>query len=359
MPITRRVMNRFQERDRLPYLEVEEREAKIVLLPGFIVGFAMAVVGAARLILLGFIAGIAIGFAITWASPRHLPTETWIRDLLRYYLARPKTVYQAATETDQPQSEGGLAEYNPLVTAEDTRELTAIYRAWPGAGTIERTDGTMEAFVEIDPANRDFAQSEEWATAQENARAFANQNLTFNMKYHVTTRSFPVHRLVEDIDDRLSDPDVQENETFEELLREYRETRPESLEGTQQFHFYIGVEVSPVEVYGEQQEKTALERLADLPVVGVLLNVVVSKSDGLSDDEIRQRMFTELDDRVRTVEDEFVGAIDDWESRRLSTAELFGLAVDFWNGVEHDQGDVDGLLRESPALRRERRGDEQ
>jgi len=42
----------------------------------------------------------------------------------------------------------------------------------------------------------------------------------------------------------------------------------------------------------------------------------------------------------------------------LSTVELFLLAMDFWNGEEHDYDDASNAVRERPVVGHERRDDD-
>lgn len=69
----------------------------------------------------------------------------------------------------------------------------------------------MEAFIEVAPANTDFAMSGDWQSVQAAGEAFVNSELRFPLTVHTTTRSFPVDRLVDQLEDRLDDPDVEAN----------------------------------------------------------------------------------------------------------------------------------------------------
>jgi len=86
----------------------------------------------------------------------------------------PEAADRTTNETEE-RNEGGLANYTPFKPDERTQDLTNIKRAWPGAGAIQRTDGTMEAFIEIDPGNMDFAMSDDWAQLQNAGEDFANK----------------------------------------------------------------------------------------------------------------------------------------------------------------------------------------
>jgi len=168
-----------------------------------------------------------------------------IRQTTASYVQCPRGARQYSTnETER--NEGGLANYTPFKPDERTQDLTNVKRAWPGAGAIQRADGTMEAFIEIDPGNMDFAMSDDWAQLQEAGEEFANKELDSKLKLHATTRSFPVEQITETIEERLNDEDVKQNPIFRELLEEYRETRPKEMRdrGIQQVRYYIGVEVT-------------------------------------------------------------------------------------------------------------------
>jgi len=145
------------------------------------------------------------------------------RDVYRY-LKRPQVTFSAPADADtstneSERNEGGLANYTPFQPDERTQDLTNIKRAWPGAGAIQREDGAMEAFIEIDPANMDFAMSDDWAQLQDAGEEFANKELDSKLKLHATTRSFPVEQITETIEDRLTDEDVTENPIFKRTPR--------------------------------------------------------------------------------------------------------------------------------------------
>lgn len=91
-------------------------------------------------------------------------------------------------------------------------------------------------------------------------------------------------------------------------------------------------------------------------MVGVLFTPFVTRRSAERRGERRQEMADLLDDRVRTVQSEFVENVSDWSARRLSTLELFTLAAEFWTGEEYD--DPERLLRTVPAVDSQRRGDE-
>lgn len=268
-------MDELGEENRIPIINVDEGDVYVLF--GFpIAGLLLAgLVGSDTLVLPFVLTGIVLGVAAVYASPSHLAASTWLADVYRYYCKRPRFTYSApdhaATDeaTDATHNEGGLINYTPFTPDERTQDLTNIERAWPGAGTIQRTDRTMEAFLEVDPGNMDFAMSGDWAHVQEVAGEFANKELDYSLKFHATTRSFPVENLITQIDARLGDEDVANNPVFQELLTEYREQRPRELEGTQQIRYFIGVQVTPMDVYNRYRDEQLWE--IDTLVVGAVL----------------------------------------------------------------------------------------
>nr|WP_120246776.1 hypothetical protein [Halopiger aswanensis] len=362
---SRRIMNHLGEENRIPIVNVDEGDVYILLgfpIAGLLLG---GVSGVDALTLPLALVGLSLGVAAVYASPSHLSAATWLTDVYRYYCKRPRVTYSAPnkehaqTHSEMTKNKGGVINYTPFAPDERTQDLTNIERAWPGAGAIQRTDGSMEAFLEVDPGNMDFAMSGDWAHVQEIASEFANKELDSTLKFHATTRSFPVADLITQIEDRLDDEDVDENPIFEELLEEYREQRPRELEGTQQIRCFIGVQVHPFEVYNRYQtERSPVEKLTTLPVIGILFNPFVTRREDLGDAELRAKMFEKLDKRCRTVQTELIQKAPGWSARRLSTVELFVLSMDFWNGEEHDYDDASNAVRDQPILGSQRRDED-
>ncbi|QLG28978.1 hypothetical protein HUG10_16180 [Halorarum halophilum] len=354
---SRRIMDAIGEESRLPIINIPEGD--VYVLVGFpTVGLLLGgLTGIDVLVLPLVLLGILTGVAAVVASPSHLPAGTWLGDVARYYLARPRVTVAAPTghSSDEAnaarQTDGGVREYSPFTPDERTQDLTGLERAWPGAGAIEQSDGTMVGMLQLDPANMDFAMSGDWASRQAVAEKFANNDLDFPLTLHATTRPFPVEQLIDQIDDRLMDDDVAANPVFRELLEEYRERRPADLAETQQLHYYLGVEVTPFEVYNRHtDERPPAERLSRIPVLGVLVTPFVTRRERLTEGELRAELFDLLDRRCRAVETELVGATGGWSSHRLDTPELYLLAMEFWNGETHEYGDAAAAVSTVPAI---------
>jgi hypothetical protein len=151
---------------------------------------------------------------------------------------------------------------------------------------------------------------------------------------------------------------VSDNPAFQELLEEYRERRPTDLADTQELRYYIGVEVARREVYNRyEQEQTPGQKLAEIPILGLLFRPFVARRREFEEAELHAAMFEKLDERIRSVQSEFIENVSGWSATRLSTLELFLLNMEFWNGEEYDQDDGSGVLREEPAVQCEPRED--
>lgn len=360
----RRIMDDLGEENRVPIVNVDEGDVYVLL--GFPIGGLLLAgfTGIDALFMPLTLVGVVVGVASVYASPSHISAASWLGDVYRYYCKRPRVSYNVPDETnsvrnpsDSTTNEGGLVSYTPVAVDEPTQELTNIDRAWPGAGAVQRSDGTVEAFIEIEPGNMDFAMSGDWAQVQDAAAEFANKELEYALKFHATTRSFPVEELTDRIEDRLTDEDVTANPIFQELLVEYREQRPQELDGTQQVRYFIGVQVTPLEVYNRyRDESSPAEKLTTLPVVGFLFNPFITRRENLSDAELRAKMFEKLDRRCQSVQTELIQKVTGWSARRLSTVELFLLSMEFWNGDEHEYDDAAHPMREHQILDSQRRG---
>ncbi|WP_058365566.1 hypothetical protein [Haloparvum sedimenti] len=347
-PARRRIMDAIGEETRVPLFNVTEGDLYVLL--GFpVAGLLTAAFSGVDALLAPLVGlGIVLGVAAVSATPTHRSAASWLADVGRFYLLRPRVTQREPTNDDtaaqdrrRQSPDRSLSEYLPFTVDETTQELTQIERTWPDAAAVQRTDGTMEAFLEVRPGNMDFAMADDWASVQAAGAAFANDELDFPLTVYATTRTFPTDQLVAQLEERLTDPDVSDNPVFEQLVEEYRRERPDELADTQQVRYYLGVEVAPYEVYERHDdERSPAQRLTTIPVLGVLVRPFVTRRERLTEAELRGRALSKLDDRIRAVQTELVGTVSGWSARRLSTVELFGLALRFWTGSEREQPPV-------------------
>lgn len=360
-------MNRIGRIDRVPYLGVSWGDMYVPLgLSGgvLVVGsFAGIRGGGIWALVVGAVAG---GWLLVRASPGHIPTWTWMQDMWTYLL-RPAQTYSTSADADPSvKTEGGLANKTPFVPRSDerTEDYVGVERAWPGAGAILRPDGRMEAMIEIEPTNMDFAMPAEWRQLQQHCRQFANETLPTmgEFKLHATTHPFDVDDLVDRLDGRLHDDDVRERPVIRDLIREYRNRRPEAMaeRGTNRIRFYVVVTVAPSEVSTAYLgEKTPLEKLAETPLLGLLFSPFVTRTADLPRHERHEAMFETLEERTRAATTGLVQDAPGWSARRLSTLEMVALGARFWNGDDDGFREVEQVVRETPAMQqtREEQGD--
>jgi len=344
----RRIMTRLGESHRVPLVNV--REGDFAVLVGFpIAGLLAGSLLWDLLVVPLALAGVAIGVATVYAAPSHRTAWTWLGDVARYSFGRPRYTLSALADAASDGTAGSAAAYSPFVPDERTQDLTNVARAWPGTGVIEREDGAMEAFIKVTPANMDFAMSGDWERIQTVGERFANDELSFPLTVYTTTRAFPADRLVSRLTDRRDDPDVASNDAFAALITEYCDRRPADLADSRQHRYYLGVTVAPSDLAGRHEgESTPGERLTEIPIIGTLLAPLVAGRDVREGATRRQAMYERVREQLRSVESEIVEPIEGWESRRLSTLELFVLTAEFWNGVEYD--DIERLFATEPAV---------
>ena len=356
----RRLMDQFGEESRIPVLNIDEGDVGVLLAVPLVGLFVAGLSGYEAFALPLVTAGLGIGVAIVYVTPAHLNAWEWVRAGSRFLL-RPRITYNVSvdedgnTDGDHIRNEGGLANRMPLKPDERTQDITNVRRAWPEVGAIERTDGTMEAFLELSPGNMDFAMSGDWAQLQQVGEEFANNELDWPLTFHATTRAFPVEGLVDQIEARLSDPDVTVNPTFRELLEEYRAQRPAEMraQGIQEIRYFIGVEIDELAVYDRYRtERTPAEKLTAFPILGFLFNPFVTRRESLSHGERRERMFEKLDERLESVQQGFIQSASGWSARRLTTAELFTLNMTFWNGQGCESDSIESLIETDPSVDR-------
>ena len=351
---TRRIMDGLGETSRLPLFGIEEGDVGVLFggpLLGVVIG---SLVGLDAFVLPLSCAGLMCSVMIVYAAPRHLSAWTWLRNVARYILVRPRVTLGTPADTERASTQGGLVDRLPITLDERTQDLTAIERAWPGVGAVERSDGALQGYLELHPDTMDFAMSGDWAALQQTAATFANTEIEFPLRLYVTTRSFPVEILIDRLDDRLDDPSLEATPTLQRLIEEYREQRPAELDETQELHYYLGTEVDRFEVYTrDERERTPSEKLAAIPLVGLLFTPFVTRRTTYTESEIHDRMVDLLDRRLQTIDTEFVDQVPGWTTTRCSTLDLIGLAAQFWSGTS-----VEGLeYRREPAVDAERRGD--
>lgn len=344
----RAALRNLDNQDVIPYLGIRKAEGKFVagcIVAGMVLG---QLGGVPELFILTVGGSLFFAMTAVYASPSHLTTWRYIKDLARYAW-RPSIIFAASDEAPQEmKNEGGLANRTPFKVDTRTQDLTNIQKAWTGAGAVLRTDGRVEAMVEIRADNMDFARAPEWMARQEAAKEYANKSLEDSLKIHATTESYDIQQVINRLEDRLSDPDIRDSATKRALLEEYRERRPGEIKdrGTQTVRAFIPVSVRKREVTDSYQGETSgLQKLAQIPVLGILFSPFTRTTGDMDEQELNQAVLDELDHRVhQEVMSEFVQKMPGYSGRRLSTLEIFTLNARFFNGNKPVYDDLQDVV---------------
>jgi hypothetical protein len=349
-------MDGLGEQSRLPLLNIEEGDVGILLGTPLLALLVTILTGVDVLVLPSLVCGLALGAMVVYAAPRHLSAVEWLNAVTRWALLRPRVTLGTPADTDRPSTTGGPVEYLPITLDERTQDLTQIKRAWPGVGGVERADGALQGYLELHPDTMDFAQSGDWAGIQETAETFANTEVEFSLRLYVTTRAFPVEPMVDRLEQRLAGQGLETTPELRTLIEEYRDSRPVDLDGTRELHYYLGTSVERLDVYTQsEREQTPGEKLAAIPLLGILFTPFITRRSAYSDAEIRDRMVDLLDRQLSTIESEFVNQVPGWSATRCSTLDIVGLATNFWSDESIEQVEY----RREPVLANHHRGEDE
>jgi hypothetical protein len=355
----RRVMRTIGTESYVPILGIRRSELWLVLYlvigGGALGGVLNDLTGLSVLFQIGVAVGLLLSVTLITASPTGMGTTKWLRIAIRYAL-RPKVVYAAsAAASDSERNEGGVLNFTPFTPDDRTQDYTGVKEAYPGASAVMRDDYQMEAFVEVVPDNMDFATEEEWRAKQQIAKRFANHSQKGELKFHATTREFDLDRVVERLEERSVQRDIQARPVMRALVDEYRTRKPQEMreQGVQQVSFYLGVTVDEHDVEDTyQDEPTPIEKLSRLTVLGALFSPFVERAADLPEEERQARMIDELDNRIQTLRNELTQKVPGWTDRRLSTVEMLTLNARYWNGDNEETYDaLERIVGGGPAIR--------
>lgn len=266
--------------------------------------------------------GVLLGAVGIYLTPDHRAADEWLATMLGYQ-RRPAQ-----------QSHATASEY------------TQVERVYPAADAIERADGALVSMVRVDPPSMALATDAEWRDRAAALQDFLNTTVDFPIQLYATTRPFDVDTYLAHFEDRLSDPDVRENEHLEQLIEEYVDWYADDLERRQTTirDHYVVVPVHPREVRFE--DESIVQKLTRLPVLGVFLQVWLAP--GL--EEERAAMLDQLDERTRLVA-RGLREIDGVNTGRVAAGHATELVAEFWRGETVQIDDPEQVLGRTPIVR--------
>jgi hypothetical protein len=366
-PAKSAVINESGDEGRVPL--VGWKKSSVIFTGGAAaVGYLLASQLGALFRIPGIIFGTFIGVIVVYSTPSHLSVWQALKDGLNY-LSEPKYIYSAsdphyATDGGK-RNEGGIVSYTPLQPDTRTQDLTSVKLALPGADAVLTKGGKMEAMIEVHGDNMDFAPPAEWATKQEIGANFADREVSEEVKVHATTQQFKFDEIIERLDDRLEagfdepdDPD-RTKKGARELLRDYRENRPDEIKerGTQEVRYFIVVSVSRNDVLQKYaNEETPVEQASTAPIVGPLIQRLRSdETVDMTDEEIREEMVDRLDDRVQSVKNELIAQTEGYDPDRLTAAEIMIMLARQFNGNQTELHGVESAINTKTVVGSSRR----
>jgi hypothetical protein len=266
--------------------------------------------------------GVALGAIGVYLTPDHRATDEWLATMLEYR-RRPSQQSHATAS-----------------------EHTQVERLYPAADAIERADGALVGIVRVEPPSMALATDAEWREQAAAFQDFLNTTVDYPIQLYATTRPFDVDAYLAHFEDRLSDPDVRENDQLEQLIEKYVEWYADDLERRQTTirDHYVVVPVHPHEVRFEAE--SIVQKLTRLPVVGVFVGVWFAP--GL--EEERAAMLTQLDERTRLVA-RGLREIDGVSTGRVSASRAAELVAEFWRGEAISIDDAEQVLGTNPIVR--------
>lgn len=300
-----------------------------------------------------------IGFIVLALKPSYIS----LTQLLKNYKAYRDRVDECDGHIQKVlQTEGGEVDISQTtdgfeVVTDDTRPWVGIKKIYPYLNAIERVDGDMVGIIEVQGINLDTSKAAEKANYVNNFGNFlGSQDYDYEFQLYVTNKKFDPAPYQYKLDERVDNPEVQNND----ILRKYIASRREWLDNLGEFYmkkFYFIVSVSEQEVYMDNVNRSEVEKnIQNLPggeaLSNIMSGVISDQSRLLSDEEVKERQAEILNNRLSEIKGG-VEMDEDQDVRRLDSDELGMLLKEFWEGVNVRESEKEDLVREQPFNKKE------
>ncbi|NHN48017.1 hypothetical protein G9464_10455 [Halostella sp. JP-L12] len=265
--------------------------------------------------------GVAVGGLFVYLTPEYTTSIDWIETFLEFYRRDHEHSHDAAAE------------------------FTNVERVYPDQNAIERTDGTLLAFIQVMPPTMALATRERWHSQAESFQDFLNTVVEFPIQIYSTTQEFPAEDYLSRYEDRLDDPDVADNPQLAALIENYvswYRTELEERQMTIRDH-YIVVPVTRSEVQFERE--SLIQKLSALPLVGLFVRAWFAPQQAAQ----HEAMMTALEERCRRIE-AGIREIEGCSADRAASAEAVRLLDEYWSGESAEYGDPEQVLRTRPLI---------
>lgn len=340
---TRRILDQLGEAETILGTEYTAADLKLFI-PGFMLAFLVIGMMPTGWDALGVGLGgaIMVGTAgVIWAAPPHRIAHRWVQDVVRHQVTtwRGNTLQLLHDESSAPDAARSLT------------NIETVLRRWD---SVRRADNGLVGAVRVHPANMALADTNDWEQASD-ALGELLRSLSFDIQLYSTARPVDASRIVGPYRDRLSDPDVRENDRLRSVVQAYRDTLPQEFERrrTSVREYYILVAVEELDV--QLADETLWDTLRDAPVVGPLCAMIGAGRSDLSEGELLVRQQRELDNRLQRVR-RGVTELPGCRPEPVSAARLTDLLDEYWTSQpSHHADEGTGSLRfhDMPIIRRD------
>jgi len=278
--------------------------------------------------------GVLVSAFIFLFAPGHLGPANWIESIV-HRTTKPHEITHLSMETAQQNPEE-----QPMTKAYEMNSRTQneihIERIHKQGGGVERTDGAVVGAVKVDPANMALAANREWEQIVNDWEGYLDNTVDYPIQIYSTTKTFPVEEYMSQYNSRLNDPDVKNRPVLKALIQSFTSWYSEYLgyQGTNQREFYIVIAVQEHEVHQTQKDETAIDRLAEKPVIGrVFQRLKENQQEEYEDDELKQEQLRMLNQRLGSAQ-QGIRRLQDCSARRITATEHAVVLKEYWGGVE-------------------------
>lgn len=273
------------------------------------------------LLLVLAIGSMGLGALFVYLTPQYVTSIEWLAMMTRFHTSTNRLAHEAG------------------------QEHTQIKRIHPEYDALERTDGTLIGFVQVDPPKMALATDEEWQQKALSFRDFLNTTVEFPVQLFATTQPVPIDSYLSHYEARLDDPDVEANPQLASLIERYVEWYASELDHrrTTIREHYVIVQVTPREVRYERAGIAA--QLAALPVVGLVIDALFAPPIAVQ----RASMCETLQERVRRVE-HGLREIDGCEAHQLDASAAVAVVAEYWSDQPFAYDDVDAVLEPTTVV---------
>ena len=293
--------------------------------------------------------GFLIGALGLIAAPEHTSLGTYASRIMHYYRRPSEVRYRRKNEPEDDAIERPFFEMEGRV-----QELSYVKKIYPEDKAIELEDGTICGAIRVTAANLDAAEPDERARAVGNAQNFFDNILDFDIMMYMTTRGFDWDDATSHYAERAQQEEVKDHLVLDYYANHHRRWVRDNMGGMPIRHHYIIAPVDESEVYqGVGGEDTVTSGLVNLPIIGRFVKSASDSEDfKLTKKEMKLKQLSKLDQRLQTLQGQFIGQIGNEETKaeRLTSAEYAALLKEYWEGEVVSQDQFDELVSSYPII---------